>query len=300
MARILARMNAPSPHLLPPGSLDTAWVEREYNNRDLVPAHTRYFTRWENDSAYVRETLPGRLDLAYGSHERQRVDLFPARGSDRLLVFFHGGYWRGLDKRMFAWLAPSWVAEGVSVALVNYRLCPAVRIPDIVDDALAAVNWLAVNAAVHGCGSGRMVLAGHSAGGHLVAAVLAAGRDCTFFDPARIAGGVLVSGIFDFSPLPLFSGNADFRLDAASARALDLHDRLPVIAAPLVVAVGGEESGEFIRQSRLIAERWPAQVRSLQVLPALHHFSVLDALAERGQPLHSATLSLLEKEPGSN
>ncbi len=292
MARILARMAPPSSFLLPPGSLDPAWVEREYNNRDLVPEHPQVFTRWERDSAYVRETLPGRLDLPYGPEARQRIDLFPAKGSDRLLVFLHGGYWRGLDKRMFAWLAPAWVAEGASVALVNYRLCPAVRIADIVDDAIAAVNWIAANAAAHGGGAGRIVLAGHSAGGHLVAAVLAAARERFSFATARIAGGVPISGIFDFSPLPLFSGNADLKLDAASAHALDLHDRLPTIAAPLVVAVGGRESSEFIRQSRLIADRWSAQVRSLQILPGLHHFSILDALAERGQPLHSATLAL--------
>ena len=126
----------------------------------------------------------------------------------------------------------------------------------------------------------------------LVGAIFAASRECFAFDPARIAGGVAVSGIFDFSPLPLFSGNADFRLDAAGARALDLHDRRPTIDAPLVLAVGGDESGEFIRQSRLLADRWAPQARGPLVLPGLHHFSVPEALAERGQPLHDATLAL--------
>jgi arylformamidase len=292
MVRIDARMNASGSLLLPPGPPDPGWVEREYNNRQLVPDHPAYFTRWEKDSDFVRQTLPGRLELPYGSHPRQRVDFFPAKASERLLVFLHGGYWRGLDKRMFAWLAPAWVAEGVSVALVNYRLCPAVRIPDIVDDAVAALNWIAIHAPLHGAGAGRIVVAGHSAGAHLVGAIFAASRECFAFDPARIAGGVPVSGLFDFSPLPFFSGNADFRLDAASARALDLHDKRPTIAAPLVVAVGGGESGEFIRQSRLIADRWAPQAREPLILPGLHHFSVLEALAERGQPLHDATLSL--------
>ncbi|HQW37276.1 MAG TPA: alpha/beta hydrolase [Usitatibacteraceae bacterium] len=280
------------PLLVPPHLLTPDWVEREYNNRQRVPEHLAFFTRWERDSEYVRQTLRGRLDLPYGPHPRHRVDLFPAPGSDRLLVFFHGGYWRSLDKRAFAWLAPAWVAGGVSVALVNYRLCPEVRIADIVDDAIAALNWLAIHAPVHGAGAGRMVLAGHSAGGHLVGALFAASRECFAFDAARVAGGVPVSGVFDFSPLPHFSGNADLKLDADSARALDLHDRRPTLAAPLVVAVGGAESDEFIRQSRLIAARWAPQARGPLVLPALHHFSVLDALAERGQPLHAATLAL--------
>jgi arylformamidase len=280
------------PLLVPPHLRTPDWVEREYNNRQRVPEHLAFFTRWERDSEYVRQTLRGRLDLPYGPHPRQRVDLFPARGSDRLLVFFHGGYWRSLDKRAFAWLAPAWVAEGVSVALVNYRLCPEVRIADIVDDAIAALNWLAIHAPVHGAGAVRMVLAGHSAGGHLVGALFAASRECFAFDAARIVGGVPVSGVFDFSPLPHFSGNTDLRLDAASARALDLHDKRPTLPAPLVVAVGGAETGEFIRQSRLIAARWAPQAREPLILPALHHFSVLDALAERGQPLHAATLAL--------
>ena len=180
----------------------------------------------------------------------------------------------------------------MSVALVNYRLCPAVRIADIVDDAFAALNWIAAHALAHGAGAGRIVLAGHSAGGHLAGALFAGARERLAFDASRIAGGVPVSGIFDFTPLPLFSGNVDLRLDAQSARTLDLHDKAPGLAAPLVVAVGGEESGEFIRQSRLLARRWSSQVRALHVLPGLHHFSVLDALAERGQPLHADTLAL--------
>jgi arylformamidase len=280
------------PLLVPPHLLTPDWVEREYNNRQRVPEHLAFFTRWERDSEYVRQTLRGRLDLSYGPHPRHRVDLFPARASDRLLVFFHGGYWRSLDKRAFAWLAPAWVAEGVSVALVNYRLCPEVRIADIVDDAIAALDWLAIHAPVHGAGAGRIVLAGHSAGGHLVGALFAASRERFAFDAARVAGGVPVSGVFDFAPLPHFSGNADLGLDAASARALDLHDKRPTLAAPLVVAVGGAETGEFIRQSRLLAARWAPQAREPLVLPTLHHFSVLDALAERGQPLHAATLGL--------
>jgi len=280
------------PFRIPAAQITAAWVEREYNNRELVPEHGAFFERWERDSRFVRETLPGRLDLAYGPHERHRIDLFPAAGSDRLLVFFHGGYWRGLDKSMFAWLAPGWVAEGVSVAFVNYRLCPEVSIVDIVDDAIAALNWIAANASTEGAGAGRIVVAGHSAGGHLVGALFAAAPDRIAFDTSRIAGGVPISGVFDFSPLPHFSGNADLRLDAASARALDLHGRRTTIGAPLAVAVGGAESSEFIRQSRLLADRWAPQVESLHILPGLHHFSVLEALAERGQPLHTAALEL--------
>ena len=266
-------------------------IEREYNNRALVPDHPAYFARWEKDSAYVRATLRRELDVAYGADARHRIDLFPADGARGTLVFIHGGYWRSLDKSMFSWLAASWVAAGVSVAMPNYRLAPHVSIEDIVADLIAASNWLFREGAKHGIATGRVVISGHSAGGHLTAAIFAAPRPKLEFDPARIAGGVPFSGIFDFAPLLQHSYNADLRLDDASAARLALAGRKPTVAAPLVVAAGARESPEFQRQSRLLADAWQPQA-TLMLLPGLNHFSVVDAFAERGQPLYDATLAL--------
>jgi len=266
-------------------------LEREYNNRALVPEHPEFFARWQRDSEYVRRTLKGELDVPYGPDARHRFDLFPAPNARGTLVFIHGGYWRSLDKSMFSWLASAWVAAGISVALPNYRLCPTVRIEDIVADALAATNWLFRAGPSHGIAMDRVVLSGHSAGGHLAAAVFAAPPSSLQFDPGRIAGGVPISGIFDFEPLLAHSFNADFRLDEAQAARLDLYDKRPTIRAPLIVAAGAAESPEFRRQSRCLADSWSTQVKALMLLPSLNHFSVVDAFAERGQPLYDATLA---------
>lgn len=268
------------------------FVEREYNNRALVPDHPAYFTRWEKDSEFVRRTLPCELDIPYGRDARQRIDLFPAAKPRGTLLFIHGGYWRSLDKSLYSWLAASWVAAGVSVALPNYRLAPAVRLDEIIDDAIAATNWLALNGVKHGIATGRIVVSGHSAGGHLTGALFATPWARFQFDPARIVGGVPISGIFDFEPLLQFSFNSDLKLDPEAVRRLDLHDRKPTLAAPLVVAAGGAESSEFQRQSRLLAKAWAPQVKSVLILPGYNHFSIVDAFAERGQPLYDAALSL--------
>jgi len=61
-----------------------AFVEHEYNNRALVPDHPEFFSRWERDSEFVRETLPGTFDLAYGPDARHRLDVFPAPRTDRV------------------------------------------------------------------------------------------------------------------------------------------------------------------------------------------------------------------------
>ncbi len=141
----------------------------------------------------------------------------------------------------------------------------------------------------------RIVVSGHSAGGHLTAAIFAAPRGELQFDPARIVGGVPISGLVDFEPLLQFSYNADLRLDSRAVERLTLHRRKPIVTAPLVIAAGADESSEFRRQSELLAEAWAPQVRKLMILPGLHHFSVVDAFAERGQPLYEEALALFGK-----
>jgi arylformamidase len=275
-----------------PGPFTPEFVEREYNNRALVPEHAAFFARWERDSKFVRDTVACTLDLPYGPDSRHRVDLFRAADPRGTLVFIHGGYWRSLDKSMFSWLASSWTAAGINVALPNYRLCPTVRIEDIVDDTVAAVNWLFESTQRNAFAMERVVVSGHSAGGHLTAALFAAPRERLAFDTARIAGGVPISGIFDFAPLRLFSFNADFGLDEPAVERLAVHKRKPTIAAPLLIAAGAAESSEFRRQSLLLADAWRSQVRATLMLPLANHFSVVDAFAERGQPLFEQALAL--------
>jgi len=274
-------------------TLSRDFVEREYNNRALVTDHPAYFARWEKDSGFVRETLPAHLDVAYGAHPRQKMDLFSAGPKARgTLMFIHGGYWRSLDKGMFSWLAASWVAAGVNVAMPSYRLAPEVRIEAIVDDIIEAANWLAAHGKAHGVPAERLVVSGHSAGGHLTAALFAAPRERLRFDPARVVGGVPFSGIFDFGPMLQFGFNADFKLDEAAVKRLSLLDKKPTVGAKLVVAAGGAESSEFRRQSREFAEAWSPQSLPALICPGLNHFSIVDSFAERGQPLHEAALGL--------
>ena len=179
----------------------------------------------------------------------------------------------------------------MSVAIPNYRLAPQVRIEDIVDDTIAAMNWLSRDGPAQGIATDRVVVSGHSAGGHLTAALFAAEAGRLEFDPARIAGGVAFSGVFEFDPLLHFSYNSDLKLDPASVARLNLARRRRSIAAPLVVAAGAAESAEFQRQSELLTQAWHPQARLL-MLPGLNHFGIVDSFAERGQPLHRATLAL--------
>jgi arylformamidase len=282
-------MNAPA---------DKALLNREYNNRELVPDHAQYFARWAEASARARNTMTCHLDLRYGDMPGETVDLFPARkGDGSCLMFIHGGYWRSLDKSDHSFLAPSWVDAGVSLAVVNYDLCPKVGIEQIVQQMLRASRWLWLHAEAYGMDQDRLYVGGHSAGGHLTAMLMCALYPV--FDPRLPKdlwkGGLAISGIYDLRPLIQVDFlQSDLRLDAASALKLSPAFMSPATRAPVMTCVGGEESSEFLRQNALIGERWRAAFAGDIRMPGRHHFSVLDGLADQGSPLFAGARRLMK------
>ena len=157
----------------------------------------------------------------------------------------------------------------------------------------AAVAWLAREGGRYGIDPGRIYLAGHSAGGHLVA--LLAGADWREEGLAAdaVKGGLAISGLYDLEPIRLSYLNAALHLDAAAARRLSPLHRVPGRAAPLVLAVGGDESAEYHRQQADLAAAWRrAGLAVSEVpLPGRNHFSALDALGEPGGPLFRALVA---------
>src|SRR5438093_744351 len=82
-------------------------------------------------------------------------------------------------------------------------------IATIVEECRRAVAWVVGEGVPHGTAADRLVVGGHSAGGHLAAMLLA--TDWTPFGLARepIAGAVSLSGVHDLAPMVQFSFNAD-------------------------------------------------------------------------------------------
>jgi arylformamidase len=274
-------------------------LERQYNARMAIPEHPEIFARWARRSAAARAALPCFLDVAYGDGRAgsETMDIFPARGPDRaLLMYIHGGYWRSLDKRDFSYLAPAFRRAGVTLANVNYALTPLVTIEEIVRQLLKASAWLYRNAARFGASPERLFVAGHSAGGHLTAMMLAAQwpRYAADLPAALFRGGLAVSGIYDLRPLLEVSVNADLRLDAATADRLSVAFMPPATGAPLITAVGGVESDEFKRQNELIGRRWHACFRGDIAMPGFNHLTVVEELANPASPLFTGAIDLID------
>lgn len=275
-----------------------AHLARLYNNRELVPDHVKYLTRWAEDSKRARDTMTCHLDVRYGDMPGETLDLFPARkGDGSCLMFIHGGYWRSLGKSDFSYLAPALVDGGISLAVVNYDLCPAVGMQDIVREMLGASRWLWLHAEDYGMDQDRLYVSGHSAGGHLTAMLMCALWPA--FD-ARLPrdlwkGGLSISGLHDLRPLLHVDWlNVDLRLDESSALALSPAFMPPATRAPVMTAVGGDESSEFARQNSLLRERWRAAFAGDIPMPGRHHFSVVDALADQKSALFQGVRKLMK------
>jgi arylformamidase len=277
---------------------DREQLSRLYNNRELVPDHANYLARWAEDSRVARSRMTSHLDLRYGELPGEAIDLFPARkGDGSCLMFIHGGYWRSLDKRDYSYLAPALVDGGISLAVVNYDLCPKVGMDEIVREMLRASRWLWLHAEDYGMDQDRLYVAGHSAGGHLAAMLMCAVWPT--FDtrlPKDLWKGALpISGLYDLRPLVHVDWlNADLRLDESSALALSPAFMPPATRAPVMTCVGGDESSEFLRQNALLRERWRGAFAGDIAMPGRHHFSVVDGLADQKSALFHALRKLMK------
>lgn len=258
-------MNCPDPAL-----------EGEYNNRARVPEHPQIFDRWRKASALFRSRADATLDLAYGPAERHRLDLFHAEGARGTVVFIHGGYWRSLDKSDFSFVAAPFVEAGLSVAAFNYRFCPQVPLAEVVADCRQALAWLLSHGAAYRMPLERIALTGHSAGGHLVAMLLATDWSSHGIDARRIVGAAAMSGVYNLQPLLQVSMNADLRLDPDQARMLSPVKLQPTVAAALHLAVGTDDSNAFRAQSRDLQRAWPGIVSACETVTGCNHFTIID------------------------
>jgi arylformamidase len=277
---------------------DSAFYSREYNNRALVPDNEKWVEQWMQGSARARATMTCHLDQRYGEAPGETMDIFPSRkGDGSCMMFIHGGYWRSRDKQDFSFLAPAWVGAGVSLAVVNYDLCPAVTVEEIVRQILRAGRWLWLHAEEYGMDEDRLYVSGHSAGGHLTAMMMAAVWPA--FDPRLpkdlFKGGLAISGIYDLRPMVQVDWlNPDLRLDEESAYKASPAFLPPATRAPVMTCVGGDESSEFKRQNALLRERWRGAVAGDIAMPGTNHFSVLDGLATPASALFGGARRLMQ------
>ena len=150
------------------------------------------------------------LDIPYvaDTNPRHTLDIFSPKDLKNrpVVIFVHGGGWIFGDKNMFGYhrsVGLFLARHGVVTINVNYRLSPEVQHPGHVEDVARAYAWVRRNIATYGGDPDRILLCGHSAGGHIVALL---GTDDRYLtnpkfglgprDRAALRGVIAISGVY--------------------------------------------------------------------------------------------------------
>ncbi|MBL1082663.1 alpha/beta hydrolase [Streptomyces actinomycinicus] len=274
--------------------MDRATLDLQYSPSSRVPSLDAYLREYARLSEAARRDRPVRASLAYGPHPAELLDYFPGAGPGcpPLLVFVHGGNWQALGRSESAFAVPPLLEAGAAVAVIEYGLAPGVGLDAMAGMVRRSVAWLLGHADGLGFDPRRLHLCGTSAGAHLAAMALLPGPSDGPDVSARIAGAVLLSGMYDLEPVRLSYVNEALRLDEAGARRNSPLHRLPARLPPLVVARGGNETEEYVRQhDRMVrALRFRAAVREV-VAERRDHFDLPYDLGVRGTGLGDAVLA---------
>ncbi len=251
-------------------------LDDAYENGGFIPGAENYPPKWDAAAEAFRDAVACELDIPYGDGPRARYDLFyPEHEAEGLFVFVHGGYWKARAKSDWSHFAGGAIAHGYAAALIGYPLAPDARISEITQHVSAGIASAAAQIA------GPIRLAGHSAGGHLVARMSMAGV-LPEEVAARVDRVMPISPVSDLRPLLDLSMNEVLRLDAAEAEA-----ESPVLGAKLdhiemTTVVGSQERPAFLDQNRWLAEAWGIEQ---MILPGRHHFDIIDGLASKDTPV---------------
>ena len=266
---------------LPPADPDDA-----YENRLHIPDADRQMAAWPVDAAAFRDRHPDSdCDRSYGAADRTSYDLFlPNGGVDAakgVVGVVHGGYWVALSKDDFSHLASGLLERGWAVAMIGYTLAPQARIADITREIAAAVTALGE------IGTGPLRLAGHSAGGHLVARMMCADVTLGGATLDRLDRVVSISGLHDLRPLRLLAKNEVWQLDDDESMQESPMLRTPRSGIDLVCVAGADERPEFVRQNALLPLAWQGLgvAGRCQLLASHNHFTIIETMTDRDSQL---------------
>ena len=258
----------------------------------------RDLTRWRLHPELA--AIQQRRDLPYlpgSTHPKHRLDVYRATGAQARPVvhFVHGGYWTSGDKDHHRWLTGLYGSVGQALARKNlvavvqsYRLAPEVDATAMQRDVASALCWTKRNIARFGGDPTKIVLMGHSAGGHLVASLASSSREASTSGCAKpkVRGYIALSAIWDIAGMQRSQDDAFertvvwpvFGRDTSRYRGYSPMHRIGEVAAPMLVAFGSRDEPYLMRQSRRAFEALRARSsrhRLVEVAAASHRDMVL-------------------------
>lgn len=276
---------------------DQAALDRAYDQTQWAPNQQEVLARRAAAGDAVRARLGEPRRFPYGPTSIEQLDLYAAARPDApIMVFLHGGAWRGGEARSQAFIAETFVDAGAHLVVPDFAVVMDVGLDGMVDQVRRAVAWVATHAAQFGGDPARLYVGGHSSGGHLAGNVLVTDWARDFGLPADLVkGGLCMSGMYDLEPVRLSARSSYVKFDDRIEHELSPIRHLSRLRCPVVVAYGERDSPEFQRQSREWAEALRAigRLERLIVGDGLNHFEMPETLATPDGLLGRPALQLM-------
>jgi arylformamidase len=266
-----------------------------FNPRQAVPDSEQMMERFERASVAFRQSWPHQsLNHHYGPGERQTYDVFmppqdqPPKGT---VLFVHGGFWFSRHKDQFSFMAQAYAQAGWTFVAMTYPLMPDLSLSELVDQTAAGL--VSIDQQLQDRYGQRIdVLAGHSAGAHLLAMAFhsPAGRHHTDHLPGLPKRLVLVSGVYDPQARAAAEISKTIGLTAEdAAQACPLTHCQP-IDIPTFIFAGAREPDLWWQQGQRYRDRLVQEGLGdvhHELLAGHDHFSLLEAMANPASEIAS-------------
>jgi arylformamidase len=283
---------------------DQVALDRAYDQTAWAPNMQQVLQRRAATSEAVRARLGPPRTFVYGPTDVEHLDVYLAAGAVApVMVFLHGGAWRGGDARAQAYAAETFVRAGAHWVVPEFATVMDVGLDGMVAQVRRAVAWVAAHARDLGAGPTRLYVGGHSSGAHLAGAVLITDWVKDFrLPPDLVKGGLCISGMYDLQPVRLSARSSYVKFDDRIEHELSPLRHVDRLTAPVVVAYAEHDSPEFRRQSEEFAEalRRIGRLQRLVVAAGLNHFEIPETLASADGLLGRAALELMGLEAGGS
>jgi arylformamidase len=268
--------------------MDQQALDDSYDNHKAVPESAAMFNDWIARSKAFRSAHCQYLDIPYGPLEREKIDYYSAGPNTPLVIFIHGGFWQQYSKNDFAFLAESYLKEGISLAMVDYPLAPQANMDQIVTSSANAVQFIGQHISEWGGNPQNVILSGWSAGGHLCV---------TSMSKMKVKAVVSISGIYELEPLIGSFLNKNLQMDLAIAKRNSPMLNLPKGTTPIYLFIGGSELSEMRRQSYAFADQLKGVKYPVELvdIPEKNHFTMLEQFASPEGAVHSCILSTIKQ-----
>jgi arylformamidase len=280
--------------------MDQVELDAAYDQSAYAPLIGQILKRLGSSSDTTRARLGEPKRFAYGPTPIEALDLYPAKTPNApIFVNIHGGAWLLGNARNNGYAADLFVNAGVNYIALDFIQSGAANgdLRPMADQVRRGIAWVYRNAASFGGDRRRFYVGGHSSGGHLCGVALVTDWQRDFGLPAdMIAGGLLMSGIFDLKPARLSARSTYIKFDDDMEQSLSSQRHIDVLRAPITITYGTNETPEFQRQSRDFAAAVKAAGKPVELIeaPNFNHFEMVESLGNPYGPNGLAALRLMK------